>query len=260
MKLPKLPIRTMLGLLSAGLGVIAFGAVQVNNERIAKQEARYRDIMYQAMYADPRYGSPIQQVDSYEIGQQVPPNQLPMDARPMPGVTPEPGSDPKKVIWKDSGRLPVTPSRSGYAMVMEKTDKVVPKTNDPIWKVSLVDSTGKEVETVEALSGRAYRQKADRNQGGNKSPLPSGIYAVDTYGIERGPFDDPELGRGYWIPITPLFNTGRSALGFHQDPSWGKMNGESGTSGCIGLQSPEATAQVVQWIKKYHVNKLVVAS
>jgi hypothetical protein len=116
------------------------------------------------------------------------------------------------------------------------------------------------LEALPALTGRAYRQTADRNIAGNKSPLPKGTYSIDRGGIASAPFSDPELGKGYWVPITPLFSTGRSALGFHQDPSWGKQNGESGTSGCVGLANATDTAKLVDWIKHFNVKRLIVES
>jgi hypothetical protein len=126
--------------------------------------------------------------------------------------------------------------------------------------LELVSSDGQVLDKLPALVGRSYRQTANRNTAGNKSPLPIGNYAIDRYGIAAAPFDDPELGKGYWVPVTPLFNTNRSALGFHQDPSWGKNNGESGTSGCIGLESADATVKLVTWIKQFNVQRLNVQS
>lgn len=248
--------RTMVALIALTAGMVAYTAVSINNERIRQQEAKYQQMVLLAMQTDSQ--TPIQQVDATGPGTIVPPDQLPADATPMPGVLPESGSAPKKIIFKP--RVPVISSRPGYSIVVERTSETVAQTGDPVWKVVLVDSTGKEIDTLKALSGRSYKQTANRHQGGNKSPLPDGVYAIDTYGIARAPFDDPELGSGYWVPITPLFSTGRSALGFHQDPSWGKTNGESGTSGCIGLESPQATQKLVEWIKTHRVTRVVVTS
>lgn len=247
---------TMIGFVALGIGAAAYTAVSIKHEEIKQQEARYQQIVLMAMQADG--SSPIQQIDATGPGNLVPSGQLPADATPTPGYTAEPGSDPKKIIYRQT--LPSVPVRSVFSIVIERTGEKVQQTGDPIWKVALVDSSGKELDALKALSGRASKQTANRHQGGNKSPLPGGVYSIDTYGIERGPFGDPELGYGYWVPITPLFNTGRSALGFHQDPSWGKMNGESGTSGCVGLENPEATAKLVDWIRTYKVNKVIVAS
>jgi lipoprotein-anchoring transpeptidase ErfK/SrfK len=122
----------------------------------------------------------------------------------------------------------------------------------------VVDGTPKA--ELPALIGRRHKQAVNRHIAGTEAPLPPGTYRIDRSGIATPPYANPELGRGYWIPIAPLFSTGRSALGFHQDPSWGKTNGESGTSGCIGLASPEATAQVVSWIRQYGIRQLSVES
>jgi hypothetical protein len=140
-----------------------------------------------------------------------------------------------------------------YFVTLSRTEETVPSTKDPVWELNLVDKSGVVIDTLKALSGRASRQTANRHTAGNKSPLPVGTYRIDKAGIAHAPFEDPELGKGYWVPISPLFDTGRSALGFHQDPSWGKLNGESGTSGCIGLDSPKATAKLVDWIETYKV-------
>lgn len=171
----------------------------------------------------------------------------PLDALPPEGVKEEPGSARPQIQFKQGVNT----------IRIVKANRVVEQTKDPIWLVQLV-SNGQVIDQMESLIGRADRQKLNRHTAGNKSPLPPGSYRIDRGGIEKGPFPDPELGRGYWIPITPLFATGRSALGFHQDPSWGKKNGESGTSGCIGLQSPEATVRIVDWIRQYNINQITV--
>lgn len=160
--------------------------------------------------------------------------------------------------------LPQESSQPGFTQTKNfirviKTNDVVETTKDPIWRVELV-LDNRVVDSVDALIGRSYRQSSDRNESGNKSPLPQGRYSIDRQGIAKAPFDEVELGKGYWIPISPLFSTGRSALGIHQDPSWGKTNGESGTSGCIGLKSPEDTAKLVEWVRKYNLQDLVVVS
>jgi hypothetical protein len=152
------------------------------------------------------------------------------------------------------------PNKTNSTLItVSRTSEIVPVTQDPVWSVRLIVN-GETKEEIRALIGRADRQNLNRDTAGNKSPLPVGQYRIDRNGIEPGPFPDSELGRGYWIPITPLFQTNRSFLGIHQDPSWGKSNKESGTSGCIGLESAEHTKQVVQWIRTYNINTIVVES
>jgi hypothetical protein len=159
-------------------------------------------------------------------------------------------------------RLPTIPyqeTSSPPKIVVSKTQQVVEKTNDPIWEVQLIVDN-KVVDKVEALIGRANKQTANRHIAGNKSPLPIGNYSIIRSEIYGPPFSEPELGEGYWIPISPLFGTARSALGIHQDPSWGKLNGESGTSGCIGVKTKEDTTKIVNWIQQYNIRELVVDS
>jgi hypothetical protein len=97
-----------------------------------------------------------------------------------------------------------------------------------------VYNKGKYLKKFEVISGREYTQNLNRNVSGNKSPSPNGIYAIEK--LTRG--YSSETG-GVFIPYTPLFNTGRSNLGFHIDPSWGLKNRENGTEGCIGFKNLE---------------------
>lgn len=184
---------------------------------------------------------------------------LPLDAVPESGYPAEPGSLRPSIQFSQS--IPPLPRIASSAfLTLSKTKELIPKTKDPVWKLSLLNEDGVVLDSLIAVTGRASRQTADRHKSGTKAPLPQGEYRIDTMGIERGPFPDPELGRGYWIPITPLFATGRSALGFHVDPSLGKLNGESGTSGCIGLENTDATVKLVTWIKHFGIRKLIVQS
>lgn len=200
-----------------------------------------------------------------DVQRQPPEGILPADATPTldPRGNPTPHSRP--VIQLKPSWLPAwlggnSDQRNGAAeLVLTRSTNSVATTKDPIWVLQL--KQGDQVlASLPALSGRANRQQLDRHTSGNKSPLPPGRYAIDRNGIARAPFSDPELGSGYWIPIQPLFRTGRSDLGLHQDPSWGLANGESGTSGCIGLESADATAEVVNWIKHFNIRQLSVSS
>lgn len=140
-----------------------------------------------------------------------------------------------------------------------RTNDFVEPTQDPIWRVELI-LDNHVIDSIEAIIGRSYRQAANRHISGNESPLPQGRYSIDRQGIVKERFSNPELGSGYWIPINPLFSTDRSALGVHQDPSWGKTNGESGTSGCIGFKHAEDTTKLVDWIRKHNLRDIIVSS
>lgn len=184
---------------------------------------------------------------------------LPLDATPEPGYEDEPGSLRPSIQFTDQ-LPPLPPLSNAPFLILKKSAQTIKTTKDPIWTLQLISKDGTVLDSLQAVTGRASRQAANRHTAGTKSPLPAGTYRIDRAGIERGPFSDPELGRGYWIPITPLFATGRSDLGFHVDPSWGKLNGESGTSGCIGLENTDATVKLVTWIKHFNVSKLTVQS
>lgn len=249
MKLP------MIALISAIAGSATAVTVFTINKQI--EQRQQQDYLAQSAL----HATPLKQVQFPPIPDlpELPPGALPLDATPTPGYTPEAGSIRPGIQLKPGFSLPGQPKQSSASLFLVKTKETVATTRDPIWTLQLVVN-GQVVGNLPALTGRVDRQNLNRHQAGNKSPLPPGTYSVDRYSIERGPFDDPELGRGYWVPISPLFRTQRSALGFHQDPSWGKRNGESGTSGCIGLESAEATAKLVEWIKHYNIRELTVAS
>lgn len=242
----------MIGILSAVAGSVAAIAV-TNLDNHLKEKERDSMIMQSLMYAQP-----IEQ-DYGTLAQSVPSDALPLDATQTPGSASEPGSARPSIQLKNGGALTPSPMKVTSKLVLTKTNQTVPGTKDPIWSLQLIQN-GQVIDKLQALTGRAYRQTADRHTSGNKSPLPIGAYYINQTAIERGPFSDPELGSGYWIPFTPMFRTNRSDLGFHQDPSWGRGNGESGTSGCIGLQSAQETAKLVDWIKKYNIHWLVVES
>lgn len=252
MKLP------MIAIISAVVGSASAIASHTVNERIAHHQREQEHIQSLMQH------QPIEQGPG-DMATVLPDGVLPIDASPTPGVPLEPGSARPQIQLKPGFAIPALPplpvfgAKKPSKLVLVRTNQLVKETKDPIWTLQLV-ANGQVVDTLPALTGRFNRQTANRHVAGNKSPLPKGAYSIDRIGIDRGPFYDPELGKGYWVPITPLFNTGRSALGFHQDPSWGKGNGESGTSGCVGLESPEATAKLVDWIKHYNVQTLVVES
>lgn len=147
-------------------------------------------------------------------------------------------------------------NRSTSAL-LRKTSQIL-SNGDPVWILQVVDQTNQVTESFEVVSGKKDSQLKNRNTPDNGSPLPSGIYSISTANIERGPFPNPELGTGYWIPLNPLFPTNRTDLGIHQDPSWGLLNKHSGTAGCIGMKSAEDTASLVKIIKSNKISRLIV--
>lgn len=103
------------------------------------------------------------------------------------------------------------------------------------------------------LSGRANTQSLDRNVANTGAPSPNGEYTISslTNGLHS------ETG-GVFIPYEPIFQTERSALGFHIDPSWGLSNGEDGTIGCHAFFSEEQFTNFLTLIQDNNINKLII--
>ena len=139
-------------------------------------------------------------------------------------------------------------------LVLNRTKRQIRSTGDPIWDLRL-EIPGEPARHFDAVSGRAHRQDADRDQMGSKAPLPTGSYTLGPVEpLAQGAY--PELGP-VWIGIEPTFTTGRRVLGIHQDPSAG-LNGNSGTLGCIGLISKHDLLELSELIQASDVRLLVV--
>jgi len=130
------------------------------------------------------------------------------------------------------------------------------KTNNfgnPIFEVAMF-ANGKLQHRVLTVSGRAHTQTRSRNVAGNEAPLPNGKYRVSTNVI---PGTHPEVG-GRFLPITPMFSTNRSALGFHVDPSFNRDPKEDGTSGCIGTTTVAERDLLFDFVRRYKPQYLQV--
>lgn len=244
----------MIATIAAAVGVTSAVFIHGASTLLAHHNSKH-DQLYDLMVQQP-----LTQGHSTDPAQSLPVGKLPLDATPEAGYIPEAGSLAAPIQLKPGAVFQSgDKDRPAARLVLVKSKEVLGGTKDPIWNLQLV-SNGQVLEVLPALTGRANKQTADRNTPGNKAPLPKGTYGIDAYGIAGPPFGDSELGSGYWVPIVPMFSTRRSDLGFHQDPSWGKRNGESGTSGCIGLESKAATAKLVNWIKHFRIKTLTVES
>ena len=141
-------------------------------------------------------------------------------------------------------------------LVLEKTNRRLPGTGDPVWSLRL-EIPGQPVRQFDAVSGRANRQDPDRDRLGSRAPLPAGHYilgpveplAAGAY-LELGPV---------WIGIEPTFPTGRRVLGIHQDPSAG-LGANSGTLGCIGLIKRNDLLELARQVNKAKIRELVVTN
>ena len=140
-------------------------------------------------------------------------------------------------------------------LVLERTDRRLLTTGDPIWNLK-IEIPGEPLRRYDAVSGRANRQNANRDQLGSRAPLPIGRYSV---GVVEPLIDGdyPELGP-VWISIEPTFTTGRRVLGIHLDPSAGLQNANSGTLGCIGLVNRSDMLELAQLIERSGTDRLEV--
>ena len=140
-------------------------------------------------------------------------------------------------------------------LVLERTDRRLLATGDPIWNLK-IEIPGEPLRRFDAVSGRANRQNANRDQLGSRAPLPVGRYSV---GVVEPLIDGayPELGP-VWISIEPTFTTGRRVLGSHLDPSAGLQNANSGTLGCIGLVNRSDMLELAQLIERSGTDRLEV--
>ncbi len=122
---------------------------------------------------------------------------------------------------------------------------------------------GKEQKSFDIVTGRNFTQNKNRDRSGTHSPLPNGKYRVSnalTQGMlaEVGRVDGLSV-RQPFLPISPMFVTGRSALGIHVDPSYDIDPKEDGTSGCIGLTNAANFKDLWASIKQYQIRELQVA-
>ncbi|MGA0022097.1 MAG: hypothetical protein ACO3GW_08000, partial [Vulcanococcus sp.] len=62
-------------------------------------------------------------------------------------------------------------------LTLERTSRRLPRTGDPIWDLRLA-IPGEPVRHFDAVSGRADRQNANRDQLGSEAPLPVGRYRL----------------------------------------------------------------------------------
>ena len=124
--------------------------------------------------------------------------------------------------------------------------------NNPILTVDVyVDE--ELIGRYNALNGRAHTQDLDRNVAGIEAPSPNGTYTImpETVGYKE------ETG-GVFRPYEPNFQTQRSLLGFHIDPSWGLDNGEDGTIGCTAFKTLAEYNEFNSLVDQHNITKLII--
>jgi hypothetical protein len=146
------------------------------------------------------------------------------------------------------------PLSGNYLRLVRDSSKGTNDNGNPIYTLEAYIG-GERYQTFNAVSGIASSQQFDRNIGNNHAPLPDGLYRVSD---EIVPGAVPEVGRTF-IGIYPQFQTHRSDLGIHVDPSFNKKNGSDGTSGCIGLTTTTERDAINEFVAKYHPHNLYVS-
>lgn len=164
---------------------------------------------------------------------------------PKQSIEPKPKPKPKLEDQKIAVRNTNPLNYSGNFMTLIPTGQTNTQDN-PLYRLSLY-ADGKLVHSFVSVSGRTSTQDRNRHQSGTEAPLPDGKYTVATSAI---PGSIAEAG-DHFLPIQPKFQTGRSALGFHVDPSYEKSNGEDGTAGCIGLTNREDLDRLLNYVATY---------
>jgi hypothetical protein len=146
------------------------------------------------------------------------------------------------------------PLSGNYLRLVRDSSKGTNDNGNPIYTLEAYVG-GERYQTFSAVSGIASSQQFDRNVGNNHAPLPDGLYRVSDQIV---PGAVSEVGRTF-IGIYPQFQTNRSDLGIHVDPSFNKKNGSDGTSGCIGLTTTTERDAINEFIAKYHPRNLYVS-
>lgn len=124
---------------------------------------------------------------------------------------------------------------------------------NPLYQLKLY-ANGQLLRVYTTVSGRASTQNRNRHRAGTEAPLPDGLYKVAQSDI---PGTNPEVGRRF-LPIQPLFQTGRTELGIHYDPSFEQRNGEDGTSGCIAVTNKSELDDLLNYVRIYRPKYLKV--
>lgn len=138
-------------------------------------------------------------------------------------------------------------------LVLERTEELN-RYGNPVLNVLMYEN-GSLVGTVKAVSGRGWSQLRNRNVAGTKAPLPDGKYRVNPTIFHVN--TNPELGSQF-VEVLPLFQTNRTELGFHLDPSFNRDPKEDGTNGCIGLVNSQQRDTLFRFITRTQTKQLFV--
>ncbi len=145
------------------------------------------------------------------------------------------------------------PLSGNYLRLVRDPNKGTNDVGNPLYTLEAY-VRGEKYQTFNAVSGTARSQNFNRYRGENSAPLPDGSYSVSSQ-IVAGTL--PEVGRTF-ISIQPRFQTGRTDLGIHLDPSFNRQNGFDGTAGCIGIATVAERNAINEFVAKYRPRNLFV--
>jgi hypothetical protein len=147
----------------------------------------------------------------------------------------------------------LSPFTGNYLRLVRDPNKGSNKLKNPIYTLEAYVN-GRKYRSFNAVSGTATTQDRDRDKANTFAPLPDGLYKVSNAVVAS---NIPEVGKTF-IAIYPQFETERTDLGIHQDPSYNKKNYHDGTAGCIGLTSAADRDAVNNFVTKYQPRNLIV--
>ena len=145
------------------------------------------------------------------------------------------------------------PLSGNYLRLVRDPSRGSNNIGNPIYTLELYIG-GEISQRFNAVSGTYSTQNLDRNRGMNHAPLPDGLYRVSDQIV---PGALPEVGRTF-VGIYPQFDTNRSDLGIHLDPSFNQRRSD-GTSGCIGLTTAADRDALNEFVLKHHPRNLYVS-
>jgi hypothetical protein len=177
----------------------------------------------------------------------------PSDSKTASLLTPNSNSNSNSGSKRKIATNSMPPLAGNYLLLVRDPNQGRNDIGNPIYTLeAYVD--GRKYQTFKAVSGTATTQNRDRDIANTFAPLPDGLYKISGAILAS---NTPEVGKTF-IPIYPQFETERSDLGIHQDPSFNKRNGHDGTAGCIGLTSVADRDAINSFVSKYQPHNLIV--
>jgi hypothetical protein len=176
-------------------------------------------------------------------------NTIATNIKTVTSVNPNIRSTSKRKLATNS----LSPFGGNYLRLVRDPNQGTNRLGNPIYTLEAYVN-GRKYRSFKAVSGTATTQDRDRDKANTFAPLPDGLYKVSDTILAS---NIPEVGKTF-IAIYPRFETERSDLGIHQDPSYNKNNQHDGTAGCIGLTTAADRDAINNFVSKYHPRNLIV--